>query len=97
MVHITPYVQTPQPERQSSATPFFSLPAPRRAVARFLFLNITFETSLLIEEDDQARTIKFKNEKEGFMKKVKSYTSNIYIFANRCILITSIKPGPLYE
>jgi len=39
-------------------------------VARFLFLNITFETKLLVWEDDKARTIRFMNAQEGFMKKV---------------------------
>eukprot|EP00983_Pelagomonas_calceolata_P105663 1159149-Pelagomonas_calceolata.AAC.1 len=41
-----------------------------RAVARFLFLSFTFQTNLLVWEDDKARTIKFKNAQEGFMKKV---------------------------
>ncbi|KAF5840412.1 hypothetical protein DUNSADRAFT_16789 [Dunaliella salina] len=39
------------------------------AVARFLFLSVTFQTDLLIWEDDKARTIKFKTAREGFMKK----------------------------
>mmetsp|Transcript_1796 Transcript_1796/g.4553 ORF Transcript_1796/g.4553 Transcript_1796/m.4553 type:complete len:270 (+) Transcript_1796:111-920(+) len=39
------------------------------AVARFLFLSFTFQTNLLVWEDDKARTIKFKNAQEGFMKK----------------------------
>jgi hypothetical protein len=45
---------------------------PCRAIARFLFLNISFDTQLLVWEDDIARTIKFQNAQEGFMKKVGS-------------------------
>jgi len=39
-----------------------------KAVARFLFIAVTFETRLLVDEDDNERTIRFANAKQGFMK-----------------------------
>jgi hypothetical protein len=40
-----------------------------QAVTRFLWLQVTFNTQLLVEEDDRARTITFKNAREGgFMR-----------------------------
>ena len=40
-----------------------------RAVAKFLFISVTFETHLFVWEDDIHRKIRFCNAKEGFMKK----------------------------
>ncbi|KAI8467121.1 MAG: hypothetical protein J3K34DRAFT_524027 [Monoraphidium minutum] len=40
-----------------------------QAATRFLWLQVTFSTQLLVEEDDRARTICFKNAKDGgFMR-----------------------------
>ncbi|KAG2444777.1 hypothetical protein HXX76_001520 [Chlamydomonas incerta] len=40
-----------------------------RALARFLFLSITFETHLYVWEDDVAKTIRFQMAKPGMMQK----------------------------
>mmetsp|Transcript_37941 Transcript_37941/g.84526 ORF Transcript_37941/g.84526 Transcript_37941/m.84526 type:complete len:292 (+) Transcript_37941:39-914(+) len=40
-----------------------------RAIARFLFISMTFETTLHVWEDDHAKRIKFRNARDGFMKK----------------------------
>ncbi|PNW88525.1 hypothetical protein CHLRE_01g033150v5 [Chlamydomonas reinhardtii] len=40
-----------------------------RALARFLFINITFETHLHVWEDDVAKTIRFQMAKPGMMQK----------------------------
>ncbi|GLI61051.1 hypothetical protein VaNZ11_003312 [Volvox africanus] len=40
-----------------------------RALARFLFINITFETHLYVWEDDIERTIKFQMARPGMMQK----------------------------
>lgn len=40
-----------------------------RAVARFLFLSVSFETHLYVDEDDVQRTIHFRTAREGVMKK----------------------------
>ncbi|KIY98108.1 hypothetical protein MNEG_9855 [Monoraphidium neglectum] len=40
-----------------------------QAATRFLWLQVTFSTQLLVEEDDRARTICFRNAKDGgFMR-----------------------------
>lgn len=40
-----------------------------QAMTRFLWLHVTFSTQLLIEEDDKARTISFRNARDGgFMR-----------------------------
>jgi hypothetical protein len=41
----------------------------RRAISRFLFISVTFETHLYVEEDDRAHTIRFQNAREGFMRR----------------------------
>uniref|UniRef100_A0A383VA10 Coenzyme Q-binding protein COQ10 START domain-containing protein n=1 Tax=Tetradesmus obliquus TaxID=3088 RepID=A0A383VA10_TETOB len=41
-----------------------------RAVTKFLWLSVTFDTELFVWEDDNARTIRFTNARnDGFMKK----------------------------
>ncbi|KAF6254530.1 hypothetical protein COO60DRAFT_311664 [Scenedesmus sp. NREL 46B-D3] len=41
-----------------------------RAVTKFLWLSVTFDTELFVWEDDNARTIRFTNaRKDGFMQK----------------------------
>ena len=40
-----------------------------RAIAKFLFISVTFETRLFVWEDDIHRKIRFCNAKEGFMKR----------------------------
>lgn len=40
-----------------------------RAIARFLFINVTFETHLFVWEDTINRTIKFTTARQGFMKR----------------------------
>lgn len=36
-----------------------------RAVAKFLFISVTFETQLRVWEDDENRKIRFTNAREG--------------------------------
>lgn len=36
-----------------------------RAIARFLFINVTFETRLHVWEDDREKKIRFCNAREG--------------------------------
>lgn len=40
-----------------------------RAIARFLFLSVSFDTHLYVDEDDRKRTIHFRTAREGLMKK----------------------------
>lgn len=45
-----------------------------RAIARFLWLSVTFDTELFVWEDDINKTIRFTNARtDGFMKKFDGY------------------------
>lgn len=49
----------------AGVTPGLLLLLQRRAVARFLFISVTFETRLHVWEDDIHRKIRFCNAQEG--------------------------------
>ncbi|KAG1662757.1 hypothetical protein FOA52_006782 [Chlamydomonas sp. UWO 241] len=63
-----------------------------RAVAKFLFISITFETRLDVWEDDVARKIRFANAQEGFMKKFEG-TWHIQPFTNQTLRTMDAQPG----